>query len=216
MFSLRRRALTALSLLAGLAASVSGCGSPDEAGAPAVEATDETAEAAPELPAAEAEPAEEVTEEVAEAPVTPTAHDVLLLVLHEEPLLPSESRVLGVLEERMRRRRYDVEMRDVTPEEATLARLFLDPSASEEARAAATLPATFGAATRIVVLRVPAPRTLRDGNRATRGFAGALLFRPPFVEPAFEAQIDDDSSWRLTDDRWSSWLEGLLREGEGA
>lgn len=209
MVPLRRLALTALSLLA---ASVSGCGS-DDAGAPATEAS---AEAAPEpaSPATETdEPAAEVTEELVEAP---TAHDVLLLVLHEEPLLPSESRVLGVLEERMRRRRYDVEMRDVTPEEASLARLFLDPSASEEARDAATLPATFGAATRIVVLRVPAPRTLRDGNRATRGFAGALLFRPPFVEPAFEAQIDDDSSWRLTDDRWSSWLEGLLRDGEGA
>ncbi len=213
MFSLRRRALTALSLLAAIAVVSGGCGS-DDAGEPAVEAP---AEAAPEPPATETdEPADDLPEEVVEAPVTPTAHDVLLLVLHEEPLLPSESRVLGVLEERMRRRRYDVELRDVTPEEATLARLFLDPSASEEARAAATLPATFGAATRIVVLRVPAPRTLRDGNRATRGFAGALLFRPPFVEPAFEAQIDDDSSWRLTDDRWSSWLEGLLRDPEGA
>lgn len=215
MFPLRRLALTALSLLAAITASGAGCGSDDAAEPPAEAASD----LAPEPPATETdEPEDEVTEELVEAPaeVTPTAHDVLLLVLHEEPLLPSESRVLGVLEERMRRRRYDVELRDVTPEEASLARLFLDPSASEEARAAATLPATFGAATRIVVLRVPAPRTLRDGDRATRGFAGALLFRPPFVEPAFEAQIDDDSSWRLTDDRWSSWLEGLLRDPEGA
>lgn len=195
-----------LSLFFSLA---SACGSPAPAAPPDPPASPEVA-----APAAPPEEEEAAPEPIVE--VTPTAHDVLLLVLHDEELLPSESRVLGVLEERMRRRHHDVEMRDATEEEAALARLFFDPEASPEARAAASLPSTFGAARKVVVLHIPAPRTLRDGNRRTNGFSGALLFQPPSVEPAFSLAIEDSSFWRLTDDQWSSWLAGLLRDAEGA
>lgn len=204
MFRLRPLALLLLAI---------GCGSDDD-GAPSAEASAETTEAVPATETEEIAEVEEVPEPIVE--ITPTAHDVLLLVLHDEELLPSESRVLGVLEERMRRRHHDVEMRDATEEEAALARLFFDPEASPEARAAASLPSTFGAARKVVVLHIPAPRTLRDGNRRTNGFSGALLFQPPSVEPAFSLAIEDSSFWRLSDDQWSSWLAGLLRDPEGA
>lgn len=163
--------------------------------------------APPETPVAEEVPA--IEDEPSEPPpVVASTHEVLVLVVHEEPLLPSELRLLEVLEARLGRR-TDLELREASADEAALAEAHW---ASSDAIPPA--PETFGRASRVLFLRVPAPRRLSDGNRATRGFSGALLLRPPTAEPAISVAIDEVSSWRATDDRWASWLSGLLREPE--
>ncbi len=195
-------------LLAG--ALTLGCGDDDAAPAAppeAIEVADEVAEEeAPELEEDEAPPA-----------VSPTSHDVLFLIVHDEPLLPSEQRQLGVLEERLeRRRRFDVEQRDATDEERALAELFWDPDATDEARAAATFPATFGSASRVLFMQLMPPRTLSDGDRATEGYGAILLLDTSTHAATFVGQLDEDGAWHLTDDRWALWLGGLLRSSEGS
>jgi|GEM_PF-2058955 len=162
---------------------------------------------------------EVIEEEVAsEAPpvVMPTSHDVLFLIVHDEPLLPSEERQLGVLVERLeRRRRFDVEQRDATDEERALAYLFLSPDASEADRAGATFPATFGTASRVLLMQIMPPRTVSSGDRVTEGYGGILLLDTATDSATFTGQLDEDSYWHLTDDRWALWLGGLLRSSEG-
>lgn len=188
---------TALALLA-----LVGCGSPEEPPAPVEVAP--VVEVEPE-PVVEPEPAPEV--------VVPSTHDLLFLVLHDQPLLPSEERLLGVQEARLDRRN-DVERRDATEEEAAFAAIFFD--GTPDARLEAVFPETFGRASQVLFLRVAPPRTRSDGELLSRGFTGVLLFRPPDLEPAFEERIDEASSWRFADDTWSGWLSGLLRDPEGA
>jgi hypothetical protein len=198
-------------LLAGALFGLFGCGGDEE-----------EAPAAPEPEVAEVP---EVIEEeiVEEAPpvVTPTSHDVLFLVIHDEPLLPSEERQLGVLVERLeRRRRFDVEQRDATDEERALAEVFLNPDASDADRAGLTFPATFGSASRVLVMQLMPPRTVGSGDRVTEGYGGILLLDTAASLPAaqsatFVGLLDEDSYWHLTDDRWALWLGGLLRHSEG-
>ena len=188
--------------MAVLLLALSGCGSPEAPPAPVEPAP--AVEVEPE-PAVEVEPAPEV--------VGPSTHDLLFLVVHDEPLLPSEERLLAVQEARLDRRN-DVERRDATGEEAAFAAIFFDGTL--DARSAAAFPETFGRASQVLFLRVAPPRTRSDGERLSRGFTGILLFRPPDLEPAFEERIDETSSWRFADDTWSSWLSGLLRDPEGA
>lgn len=182
---------------------------------------DETTEpVAPEPEAATAvieEEAIEVVEEPPPAAIGPTSHDVLFLILHDEPLLPSEERQLGVLEERLeRRRRFDVEQRDATDEERALAERYLSPDASDADRADAVFPATFGTASRVLFMQLAPPRTLSSGDRATEGYVGVLLLDTATQQPTFVGQLDEDESWHLTDDRWALWLGGLLRNTEGS
>lgn len=176
---------------------------------------------APAAPVAEPSADEATLPEVAPEPeesepppppaVTASTHDVLFLVVHEAPLLPSEERLFGVLEARVGRRN-DVERREATEEEATFAEAYL---LAEGGARPAAFPGTFGRAGRVVVLRVPEPRVRSDGDLVSRGVAGILFFRPPSIEPALEVRIDEASSWRLADDQWSGWLTGLLRDPEG-
>lgn len=195
-------------LLASALLGLFGCGD-EEVSAPTPE---------PEV----VEAPEVLVDEVApEAPpaVAPSSHDVLFLVIHDEPLLPSEERQLGVLVERLeRRRRFDVEQRDATDEERALAERFLDPDATSADRAGATFPATFGTASRVLFMQLMPPRTVGSGDRVTEGYGGVLLLdtATPAAESAtFTGQLDEDSYWHLTDDRWALWLGGLLRNSEG-
>ena len=195
-------------LLAGALFGAVGCGGEEEA------------PAAPEPEVVEVpEAIEEELIEEAPAVVAPTSHDVLFLVIHEEPLLPSEERQLGVLVERLeRRRRFDVEQRDATDEERALAELFLNPDASDADRAGATFPATFGTASRVLFMQLMPPRTVGRGDRVTEGYGGILLLNTaasPAESATFTAHLDEDSYWHLTDDRWALWLGGLLRNSEG-
>ncbi len=200
---LSRSALAALVavFLAG-ALVLAACGSGDAPAPPVEEPSTE------EPPPAEVEPEPESTEP---PPVTASTHDVLFLVVHEAPLLSSEERLFGVLETRVGRR-YDVERREATGEETAFAEAYL---LAEGGARPAAFPGTFGRASRVIVMRVPAPRVRSDGDLVSRGVTGILFFRPPSLEPAFEARIDESSSWRLADDQWSSWLTGLLRDPEG-
>lgn len=138
----------------------------------------------------------------APAPVGPSTHELLVLLSGEEALLPSEERLGEFLEARMRRNRRDVELRAATDEEAALAR-----------GEASTLPATFGEARRVLVLHFAAPRTLPNGDLRSRGVAAVRLFRLPSTTPSFEARME--AGWRLEDERWATWIAGLLRDAEG-
>lgn len=201
---LSRSPVAALSALFFFApAALSACGGD----APAAPEGEPPAE---EPTPAEVEPEPEIAEPPPPPPVTASTHDVLFLVVHEAPLLSSEERLFGVLETRLGRRN-DLERREAIEEEAAFAEAYL--SAEGAARPVA-FPATFGRASRVIVMRVPAPRVRSDGDLVSRGVVGVLSFRPPSLEPAFEARIDESSSWRLADDQWSSWLTGLLREPE--
>jgi hypothetical protein len=172
------------------------CGEPSPAEPPAAE---------PETEApveTEAEVEEDIEEEAPE-PVAPTTHELLVLVSSDEALLPSEMRLAEFLEARMRRNRRDVELRPATEEEAALA--------SGEA---GVLPATFGEARRVLFLHFADPRTLPDGDLRSRGIDGVVLLSLPSTTPALEARID--GGWRLEDERWATWIAGLLREAEGS
>lgn len=176
----------------------------------------ETAEAPPELVAPAEPPATSEGEDDGEdealtaeteaeadepAPVVPSTHELLVLLVSEQPLLRSEERLGEFLEARMRRNRRDAELRPATEAEAAFAR---DGGA---------LPETFGAAERLLVLHVAEPRTLPDGDLRSRGLDGVALYRLPGATPVFQAQMDD--GWRLEDEQWATWIAGLLREGEG-
>jgi hypothetical protein len=50
------------------------------------------------------------------------AHEVVIVVVHDDPLLRSEERLLDVIAERMQMRRIDAIRRDATDEEASFAR----------------------------------------------------------------------------------------------
>jgi hypothetical protein len=190
-----RSAVAALVLLASLA-----CG--DEEAPPP--------EPPPAVPAEPVEPEPVAPLEPEPEPVSPSTHELLFLVLHDAPLLPSEERLLGVEEARLDRRN-DVERRDATQEEAAFAEIFL----AGGDRTTAALPETFGEARRVLFMRVTPPRTRSDGELVARGFDGVLLFRLPDLSPVFELRLDDEAPWRLADDQWSGWLTGLLRESEG-
>lgn len=192
----------------GLAVALAACGS----GATDPVRATELAEpplpppGAPE-PAEPAPPTEVAAEPAAAAPALDRRYDVLLLVDHEEPLLPSEERVLGVIVERLRLRGRDVGRRDLTADERAHLRATLEA----ERREAPTdgRPEFDGARFRLVV-RIPPPRTLRDGQRATRGIAGVWAYRGEVDVPYLQLDVDDASAWRWPEDRWSGWLLSVL------
>lgn len=157
----------------------------------------------------EAPPTDDEAEaEAPPAPVVPTVHELLVLLVPEGTLLPSEQRLGEFLETRMRRNHRDVELRAATEEEAALGRALLDHGATSPS------PATFGAARRVLFLRFAPPRTLSDGDLRTGGIDAVVLLHVPSTTPAFEARIE--AGWRLENDRWADWLAGLLRDAEGA
>ena len=63
----------------------------------------------------------------------------------------------------------------------------------------------------IIALRIPAPRELNDGQLATRGIAGVLVYRHGEQTPYFRSIVDDVSAWRNAEDEWSGWFLSLLR-----
>lgn len=182
-----------------------GCGSSEAPTPPEpVEAPVEVV--APSTPE-EGELEENEDEEEAQAPSNET-HDVIMLVLHEEPLLRSEQRIVSVIEERIHMRGFDIGQRDATEEEAA----FVSPQlASPEAEAGGAMPPSLAAASHIIVVRIPPPRELNDGQLATRGIAGVLVYRHGEQTPYFRSIVDDVSAWRNAEDVWSGWFLSLLR-----
>jgi hypothetical protein len=163
---------------------------------------------APVTEVAVAAPEDEAPEtEAPPAPIVPSRHELLVLFVSDAPLLPSETRLGEFLETRMRRNHRDVELRGASDEEAALARAILDHTPT------GSLPATFGSAHRVLLLRFAPQRSLSDGDMRSGGIDGVVLLRPPSATPAFEAAME--GAWRLESDRWADWLAGLLRDAEG-
>lgn len=139
----------------------------------------------------------------ADAPPGPP-HDVMLVVVHDEPLLRSELRVLSVITDRLDRRGLDVGQREATEAEATYFRHAFEGTSD------GAWPSSLAGASQVVVLRIPAPRVLERGDRATRGIAGVLAYRAAEESPFVSVVVDDGSAWRQPEDRWSAWLLSLL------
>lgn len=135
-------------------------------------------------------------------------HDVIMLVVHEEPLLRSEQRIATVITERIHMRGYDIGQREASEEEAAFV---LPQFESPEAEANVPVPASLAAASNVIVLRIPPPRELNDGQLATRGIAGVLIYRHGEQAPFFRSIVDDQSAWRNAEDVWSGWFLSLLR-----
>lgn len=202
-----------------ITATLLGCGSTD-APAPSAE---------PEVPVAEAvEPAaptdgvddaidqgededDGVDDEGTEDEATATApdlgaHEVVLVVVHDDPLLRSEERLLDVVAERMQMRRIDAVRREATDEEASFARARFAGEGRESA-----LPSSLTEVGTVVFVRIPPNRELDRGQRATRGFGGVIAFRRGEREPYAELRIDDDAAWRGADEQLWPWLISLVR-----
>jgi hypothetical protein len=201
-----------------LLASLSGCGS-TEAPAPASdestqvapsdeggeEARDEGGAGAPEE-VADVEDEEEDEAEATPAPDT-APHEVVIVVVHDDPLLRSETRLLEVIAERMQMRRIDAVQREASEAEAAYARGFF----AGEGDASAGLPASLAQAGTVVFFRVPPNREVGEGRMATRGFGGAIAFRRGDREPYLELRVDDEASWRGADEQLWPWLISLVR-----
>jgi len=192
---------------------IGACGPPSSEAPPAPETHPEpSSEGAPgagtvaEVEGSEAAPSP--GSEGEDPPPVLEPHDVVVLVVHEEPLLRSETRILGVIAERLDRRGLDVGQREATDEEAAYMRAFFE---GRPEAAGAGMPGTLAGASKVLVLRVPAPRVLANGDRVTRGIAGVLAFRASEREPYFEARVDDVSAWRASEDRLAPWLLSILR-----
>lgn len=155
-------------------------------------------------------------EEEAQAPSHET-HDVIMLVLHEEPLLRSEQRLVSVIEERIHMRGFDIGQRDATEEEAAFVSPQLESPEAEAGGAISRegnqqpMPSSLTNASHIIVVRIPPPRELNDGQLATRGIAGVLVYRQGEQTPYFRSIVDDVSAWRNAEDVWSGWFLSLLR-----
>jgi len=153
-------------------------------------------------------PEEVAIDDEARAEVNNETHDVIMLVLHEEPLLRSEQRVVSVIAERIHMRGFDIGLRDATEEEAA----FVSPQLeSAEAEAGGPIPSSLTSASQIIVVRIPPPRELSDGQLAARGIAGVLVYRHGEQTPYFRSIVDDISAWRNAEDVWSGWFLALLR-----
>lgn len=134
------------------------------------------------------------------------AHEVVLVVVHDAPLLRSEERLLEVVTERMQMRRIDAIRRDATDEEATFARARFSGQGAGSA-----LPSSLAEVGTVVFLRIPPNRELDRGQLATRGFGGAVAFRRGTTEPYVELRIDDDAAWRGADEQLWPWLISMVR-----
>lgn len=135
------------------------------------------------------------------------AHEVVVVAVHDDPLLRSEQRLLDVIAERMRMRRLDAIQRAATEEESTFARAFFG---GEAARPSAR-PSSLAEVGTVVFLRFPPNRELDRGDRGTRGLGGVLAFRRGDAEPFLELRIDDSSAWRAPDEQIWPWLISLVR-----
>ncbi len=135
------------------------------------------------------------------------AHEVVVVAVHDDPLLRSETRLLDVIAERMRMRRLDAIQREATEEEASFARAFF---AGDAARPS-TRPSSLAGVSTVVFLRFPPNRELDRGDRATRGLGGVLAFRRDQSEPFLDLRIDDSSAWRAPDEQIWPWLISLVR-----
>lgn len=185
-----------------------GCGS-SEAETPPSEPVQTPIEVAPpSVDVVEEEEDENEDEGDASAEEDFGTHDVIMLVVHEEPLLRSEQRIVTVISERLHMRGYDIGHRDASEEEAAFV---LPQLESPEAEANIAIPSSLAAASNVIVLRIPPPRELNDGQLATRGIAGVLLYRHGEQAPFFRSIVDDVSAWRNAEDVWSGWFLSLLR-----
>jgi hypothetical protein len=197
-------------------ACLSGCGSAE---APASIAEGSGAPADPAV--ASSEPGTDEVADEAEPPSTPdlheadasptevdtSPHEVVIVAVHEDPLLRSETRVLEVIVERMQMRRIDAIQRDATEAERACALAFF----AGEGDSSAGLPPSLAEAGTVVFLRFPANRELGDGQLATRGFGGAIAFRRADREPYLELRVEDEAAWRGPDEQLWPWLVALVR-----
>jgi len=135
------------------------------------------------------------------------AHEVVVVAVHDDPLLRSETRLLDVIAERMRMRRLDAIQREATEEEATFARAFFAGDAAHPS----TRPSSLAGVSTVVFLRFPPNRELDRGDRATRGLGGVLAFRRDQTEPFLDLRVDDSSAWRAPDEQIWPWLISLVR-----
>jgi hypothetical protein len=134
------------------------------------------------------------------------AHEVVIVVVHDDPLLRSEERLLDVIAERMQMRRIDAIRRDATDEEASFARSRFAGEGRESA-----LPSSLTEVGTVLFVRIPPNRELDRGQRATRGFGGVIAFRRGEREPYAELRIDDEAAWRGADEQLWPWLISLVR-----
>ena len=189
------------------ALALTACGSSPEA-APTSTEPPPTPPTEPAEPLVDEEPAEDADDEGTEPVAVPIApHEVVVIAVHDDPLLRSEQRLLDVVAERMRLRRLDAVQREATEEEAAFARAFF---AGSEGRPTAR-PSTLEGVTVALFLRFGPNRQLDRDQRATRGVGGVLAFRAGESAPYFEVRNDDVSSWRLSDDQLWPWLVSLVR-----
>jgi hypothetical protein len=143
-----------------------------------------------------------------DVPAPDTApREVVIVVVHDDPLLRSETRLLEVIAERMQMRRIDAIQREASEAEAAYARGFF----AGEGDASAGLPATLAQAGTVVFFRVPPNREVGEGRMATRGFGGAIAFRRGEREPYLELRVDDEAAWRGADEQLWPWLISLVR-----
>ncbi|MBO6935786.1 MAG: hypothetical protein JJ863_12450 [Deltaproteobacteria bacterium] len=140
-----------------------------------------------------------------EAQPAPEPGTLRFVVVHDGPeLLGSEERALAQLRTGLARGRT---LDGAEPTDAERAWLD-DPTA---------LPAAWGRVETVVVLRMAAPQTLRNGRRMTRGFRSLHVVRPPATTPVYALDGGAEGPVGLAADKELEWLGALLdslAEGE--
>lgn len=207
----RRSARAVALVLVLVAGGLTGCG---EADAPPPTVETPPTGAPTSAPGEEEGALEDLAGEDDEGPVEEAAppvtdlgpHEVVVVAVHEDPLLRSEQRLLDVIVERMQMRRLDAIGREATDEEATFARARFAGEA-----APGSVPSSLASAGTAVILRFPPNRELARGERGTRGIGGVLAIRRGESEPYLDLRIDDSAAWRAPDEQVWPWLISLVR-----
>ncbi len=137
-------------------------------------------------------------------PVAPTPGTLRFVVIHDGPeLLGSEERAIAQLRAGLARGRT---LDASEPTDAARAWLS-DPT---------VVPTAWAAFETVVVLRIAAPRTLRNGRRMTRGLRSVHVLRPPAATPVYALDGGADGPVGLAADGELEWLQALLGSLGGA
>jgi hypothetical protein len=131
------------------------------------------------------------------------AADLRVAIVHDEPLLGSESKALADLQKRLGKRKLGtVTLGDATPAEASY-------------KSGEKLPAEWSDGSTVIVLQVRPPRG-KPPKRTSGGAGDLAVYRPPLAEPVYAERIEGEMVVIMTGEDLEKWIAGAVSLAGGA